>query len=111
MTKFWKRTACFIVLIVLSFAFYNFMNVYKYEGYLSLTQKKVINQNYYIYVNSDKGVVQLECTKQVYVKAIISKDLQYRIYYTSNKLYPNKGQLLFIKFNDKIDNRDKNTKD
>jgi hypothetical protein len=85
--------------------------MYHSEGYYSITKKKVINQNYYIYVKDGNGVVQLKCLKQVYDKVIVNENLKYHIYYMTSKLSPTKGKLFFIKFNESIDNRDNTTKD
>ena len=74
-------------------------------GYSDVKYKRIEDNNYYIFVPNGNSDIKLECTKDDYEKIIIDKNLAYGISYKWSTLSPNKGKLLYINFNDVIDNR------
>lgn len=60
---------------------------------------------YYIFVRNGNNDVKLECTKDIYENITVDSNLAYGISYKGITLSPSKGKLLYINFDDIIDNR------
>jgi hypothetical protein len=103
----YKRNALIIVLLfLLSFTgLYIYGSFYTATGFSNIEYKRIENNNYYIFVRNGNRVIRLECDKDDYEKITVDSYLVYGISYRWSTLMPNKGKLLYINFNDVIDNR------
>lgn len=102
-------TRATILIIIGCLAFF-FITIVTTTGYIDIQQKEVIDGKYYIYVdnkyNGRTNICQIECTRAEYDKVICDKNLTYKISYKSSKLFPNRGKLIYLNFNNIIDNRE-----
>ena len=103
-----KKIIVLFAVILFFSGFYIYSTIYKTIGFGTITHKNTDNSKYFIYVNKGNSDIKLECTKDIYEKIIVDKDLAYGISYKWSTLSPEKGKLLYINFNDTIDNRKSN---
>lgn len=89
---------CFIGLL------YHF-SVNTTTGYSYIKYKQKDDNHCFIRVINEDNYVDLECTIDIYERAIVDYDLAYGISYKWSTFFPNKGKLLYLDFDDAIDNR------
>lgn len=101
-----KKYAIIVVfLFLLSLTgFYIYSSFSISTGYSDIKYKRLENNNYYIFVRNENKDIKLECNKDDYEKITVDSYLAYGISYKWSTLL-NKGKLLYINFNDVIDNR------
>ena len=71
-------------------------NFYECSGYVVIVQKKVIGDNWYLFVKEGKGnPLQLKCLKDNYQEINIDEETAYQMSYRYNSI-TNIGKVLFI---------------
>lgn len=100
-----KKIAIIIAFLLFLTGLYIYSSFNTTIGYSDIKYKQLENNNYYIFVRNENIDIKLECNKDDYEKVIVDSNLAYGISYKWSPLW-NKGKLLYINFNDVIDNRD-----
>lgn len=99
-------TLIIVILFLLSFAgLYVYGSFYTTTGYCDIKYKQIENNKCYIFARNGNKNIRLECNKDDYEKITVDSYLAYGISYKWSTLSPNRGKLLYINFNDVIDNR------
>ncbi|MDF2542427.1 MAG: hypothetical protein K0S47_2145 [Herbinix sp.] len=83
------------------------MNSYsKTYGSFWITDKKIVNDKYFISVGYHEPWIQLECTKQVYTNVILDDRVRYKMFFKTKVHYPYVGKLINIDMENIYDVRD-----
>ena len=100
-------TLAAILIIIGCFVF--FFSIITTTGHIVIQDKEFIDGKYYIYFdnnyNNKTNITQIECTKEEYDKVVLFENSTYEISYKSSMLFPNKGKLIYLNFNN-TDNKE-----
>ena len=100
----------FVTHIIMCFSFYDKMGSHT-SGSFTIANKQEMGNSYYLYVNRNNHLVEIECTKDIYNNLIVDEKVQYVFSYNILIYNDDKGVLEgSIDTKDYIDNREKNIK-
>ncbi|HYE09184.1 MAG TPA: hypothetical protein VEF53_03295 [Patescibacteria group bacterium] len=99
-------TLAAILIIIGCFAF--FFSIVTTTGHIVIQDKEVIDGKYYIYFdnnyNNRTNITQIECIKEEYDKVVLYEKSTCEISYKSSILFPDKGKLIYLNFNNTANN-------
>ena len=97
----------FVTHIIMCFSFYDKMGSHT-SGSFTIANKQEMGNSYYLYVNRNNHLVEIECTKDIYNNLIVDEKVQYVFSYNILIYNDDKGVLEgSIDTKDYIDNREK----
>lgn len=75
------------------------------EGYSVIENKEIDGSKYFFQVKANNNAYKIQCTQNQYEKIIVHEKLAYGISYKVYLLNPQKAKLIYLHFDDIIDNR------
>ena len=94
-----------IFLVVICSVEYINGTIVETTGYSEIVSKTSDNNGCYIYVQNNNKSIKLKCTNQEYNDVVIDENLGYGMSYKWSTRFPSKNKLIYLNFEDVIDNR------